>query len=145
MVQTGTGDPHQLMTRINGRRIGPLVVAPIPLLRTLLHLSCIVGSQGEVLQTMTSGHGTGRNEVVQRQTIKGTKCTPQTLNSLVYRLSRRISPVQIISSSPSVLDVEATLELLKAFRLSVVDILGVGNELRRRRSVGSRHFVWRTG
>ena len=45
----------------------------------------------------------------------------------------------------SILDVVATLESLEALRSSIVDILGVGNELRRRRSIGSRYFEWRTG
>ena len=31
-------------------------------------------------------------------------------------------------------------EPLEALRPSIVDILGIGDELRRRRSVGSRHF-----
>ena len=48
-------------------------------------------------------------------------------------------------SASSVLDVVAALEPLEALSVSVVDILGVGDELRRRRSVGSRHFEWRTG
>ena len=43
-------------------------------------------------------------------------------------------------SDPGVLDVVAAFEPLKAIHLSIVDILGVGDELRRRRSVGSRHF-----
>ena len=49
-------------------------------------------------------------------------------------------------SGLSVLDVVAALELLEALRASIVDVLGIGDELRRRRrSVGSRHFEWRTG
>ena len=45
-----------------------------------------------------------------------------------------------------ILDVEAALELLEALSASVVDVLGIGNKLgRRRRSVGSRHFKWRMG
>ena len=44
-----------------------------------------------------------------------------------------------------VLDVVMALEPLEAFRPSIVDILGIGDELRRRRSVGSRHFKWRMG
>ena len=43
-------------------------------------------------------------------------------------------------------DIVAALEPLEALRPSIVDILGIGDELRRRsRSVGSRHFEWRTG
>ena len=40
-----------------------------------------------------------------------------------------------------VLDVVATLESLEALRTGIVNILGVADELRRRRrSVGSGHF-----
>ena len=46
---------------------------------------------------------------------------------------------------PSILDVVLCLELLEALCPSVVDILGVGDELRRRRSVGGRHFMWKMG
>ena len=53
--------------------------------------------------------------------------------------------VRIITGGPSILDVESTLELLEALHLSIVNVLGIGDELRRRRSVGSRHFKWRTG
>ena len=43
--------------------------------------------------------------------------------------------------SPDILDVVPCLELLEALHMSVVDVLGVGNELRRgRRSIGGRHF-----
>ena len=45
----------------------------------------------------------------------------------------------------SILNVEPCPELLEAFCPSIVNILGIGDELRRRRSVGSRHFEWRTG
>ena len=48
--------------------------------------------------------------------------------------------------NPSVLNVVATLESLEALRPSIVDLLSIADELRRRRrSVGSRHFEWRTG
>ena len=44
-------------------------------------------------------------------------------------------------SSPRVLDIVPRLELLEALGTSIVDVLGIGNELRRRsRSVGSRYF-----
>ena len=72
--------------------------------------------------------------------------TPQTLDSLVYRLGQRIGPPRIIVGNSGILDVVATLETLEALSASIVDILGIGDELRRRRrSVGSRHFEWRTG
>ena len=44
-------------------------------------------------------------------------------------------------SGPHVLDVVPCLELLEALRTGVVNVLGIGDELRRRRrSVGGRHF-----
>ena len=146
MVQTHTNDPHQLMTCIDHLQVRPLVVAPIPLLHATFHLQCVVGSQGQALETMMSGHRTRRDKVVQRQAIEGTERTPQTLDSLVHCLCQRISPARIVVGNSSVLDVVVTLELLETFQPSVVDILGIGDKLgRRRRSVGSRHFVWRTG
>ena len=51
----------------------------------------------------------------------------------------------IIVSGPSVLKVVSGLELLEALHMSIVDILGIGDKLGRRRSIGSRHFKWRTG
>ena len=87
MVQTSTHDPDQLTTRIDRLGVWPLVIAPIPLLCTLLHLSHIVRSQGQALETTTSGHGTRRNEVVEGETIKGSEHTPWTLHSLVDHLS----------------------------------------------------------
>ena len=99
-----------------------------------------------MLKTTTSGHRPRGNEVIQRQAIEGTERTPRTLDSLIDCLGRRISPPRIVAGNSSVLDVEAPLESLEALSASIVDILGIGNELgRRRRSVGSRHFEWRTG
>ena len=146
MVQTSTNDPHQLTTRIDRLGVWPLVIAPIPLLRTSLHLSHIVRSQGQALETMMSGHRPGGDKVVQRQTIKGTERTPRTLDSLIDCLGRRISPPRIIAGATGVLDVVVALEPLEALRPGIVDVLSIGDELRRRRgSVGSRHFEWRTG
>ena len=65
---------------------------------------------------------------------------------MVNNLRRRIDPIGIVASNMSVLDVEPRLELLEPFGTGVVDILSIGDELgRRRRSVGSRRFEWRTG
>ena len=141
MVQTSTNDPHQLTTCLDRHRVWPLVIMPVPLLCASFHLSRIVGRQGQTLETTTSSHRPRGDEVIQGQTIKGTERTPQTLNSLVYCLGQRIGPIWIITGGPGILDVVVTLESLEALCLSVVNILGVGDELRRRsRSVGSRHF-----
>ena len=89
-----------------------------------------------------SGHGTRGNEIVKRESIEGTESTPRTLYGLIDHLGRKIYGIWIIAGSPSVLDVVSPLELLKALGASIVNVLGVGNKLRRRRrSVGSRHFV----
>ena len=53
--------------------------------------------------------------------------------------------MRIVARDMGVLDVVAALEPLEALCPSIVDILRIGNELRRRRNVGSRHFEWRTG
>ena len=146
MVQSRTNNPDQLTTRVDRLRVRPLVVAPVPLLRALFHLRRVVGSQGQMLETTMSSHRPRRDEVVQRQTVEGTERTPRTLDSLVHRLGRRIGPIWIIAGRAGILDIVAALELLEALCPGVVDILGVGDELRRRRrSVGSRHFEWRTG
>ena len=141
MIKAGPDNTNQLTTNVDHRGVWPLVVMPVPLLCALFHLSCIVGRQGQTLQPMMSGHRTRRNEVVQGQTIKGTEHTPQTLDSLVDCLSQQIIPIGIIAGGPGVLDVVPHLETLEALHASVVDVLGIGNELGRRgRSVGSRHF-----
>ena len=120
--------------------------SPVPLLCASFHLSRVIGRQRQTLETMTSGHRPRGNEVVRRQTIEGTERTPQTLDSLVNRLSRRIGPVRIVTSATGILDIVMAFEPLEALRLSIVDILGIGDKLGRRRgSVGSRHFKWRTG
>ena len=92
-----------------------------------------------MLQTTTSGHRTRGDKVVQRQGIERTECTPWTLHGLVDGFGGRINCVWVITSGPSILDVVLCLELLEALCVGIVDILGVGNKLRRR-SVGSRHF-----
>ena len=42
--------------------------------------------------------------------------------------------------SPGVLDIEPCLELLETLGMGIVDILGIGDKLGRRRSIGGRHF-----
>ena len=98
-----------------------------------------------MLETMTSGHRPRRDEVVQGQPIEGTERTPRTLDSLENHLGRRIDPPRIVTGDTGVLDVVAALEPLEALRPSIVNILRIADELRRRRSVGGRHFEWRTG
>ena len=87
----------------------------------------------------TSSHRTRGNEVVKRETIKGPESASRTLYSLMDRLSRWISPVRIIVGGPGVLDIVLGLELFEALHPGIIDILGIGDELRRR-SVGGRHF-----
>ena len=64
---------------------------------------------------------------------------------MIDNLWRWVDPIGIIASNPRVLDVVPRLELFEPFGAGVVDILSVGDELRRRRSVRGRHFEWRTG
>ena len=73
------------------------------------------------------------------------KGTSRTLHSLIDHFGRRIGHVGIVASGVGILDIVPTLEDLEALRTSVVNVLGVRDKLRRRRSVGSRHFKWRTG
>ena len=140
MVDPRPDDTNQLSTSINGPQVWPLVVAPVPLLRASLHLSHIVGCQGQMLETMTSSHRTGRDKVVQRETVKRLERTPRTLHGLIDHFSRRISPVRIIMGGPSVLDIVPHLELFETLGAGIVDILSIGDELRRRGSIQSRHF-----
>ena len=92
-----------------------------------------------MLHSTTSGHGTRSDEVVKGETVEGSEHTPRTLNSLLNCLGQQIGPIWIITGGLSVLDVVVTLESLEALHPSIVDILGVGDELRRR-SVRGRHF-----
>ena len=65
---------------------------------------------------------------------------------MINNLGRRIDPIGIVASGPSVLDVVPRFELLEPLSTGVVDVLSIGDELRRRRrSVGGRHFEWRMG
>ena len=146
MVDSGSDNTDQLPTNVDRLRACPLVVVPIPLLRAMLHLCHVVGSQGQRLETTTSSYGTSRDKVVQRERVEGPGSTPRTLHGLVDHFSQRVNAVGIVASGPCILDVVSHLELLEALRVSIVDILGVGNKLGRRgRSIGSRHFEWRTG
>ena len=140
MIKPGPDDTDQLTTSVDCPQVWPLIVTPVPLLRASLHLSRVVGSQGQTLKTMTCGHRPRGNEVVEGETVKGTECAPRTLHCLINCLSQRICPVGIVTGGLGVLNVVPHLEMLKALRLGIVDILGIGDKLRRRRSVGSRHF-----
>ena len=67
--------------------------------------------------------------------------TPWTFDGLIDGFCQRIDPVGIVMSGTSVLDVVPHLETLETLSASIVDVLGIGNELRgRRRSIGGRHF-----
>ena len=58
---------------------------------------------------------------------------------MVDDFGRRIDPIGIVTSGTGILDVVPRLELLETLGAGVVDVLGIGDELgRRRRSVGSR-------
>ena len=146
MVQTGTNNTDQLTTSVYRHQRRPLLIMPVLLLHTVFHLCHIVGSQGQTLETTTSGHGSTGDEVIQGQPIKGPLRTPQTLCSLEDGFGCWISPMRIVASNPRILDIVGGFEPLEALCPGIVDILGKGDESRRRRrSVGSRHFMWRMG
>ena len=145
MVDPDPNHADQLSTNVNRLQTWPLIIALVPLLRAAFHLRRIVGRQGQMLEVTTSSYRPSRDKVVQGERIEGLESTPWTLDSLINGFSRRIDHVRIIACGPGVLDIESRLELLKPFGASIVDILGVGDELRRRRSVGGRHFKWRMG
>ena len=95
--------------------------------------------------TMSSYGPTG-NEVIQGQTVESPLRTPWTLCSLEDGLGSRIRSTRIVVSTSHVLDIVGGFEPLEALRPGVVDVLGKGDESRRRRrSVGSRYFKWRMG
>ena len=98
-----------------------------------------------MLEATTSGDGTRRDKVIQRQGVEGPESGARTLDGLVDNFGGRIGAVWIVASDPRILDVVLHLELLEALRAGIVDVLGIGDELGRRRSVGSRHFEWRMG
>ena len=94
---------------------------------------------------MSSNRPAG-DEVVQGQPVKGPLGTSQTLRCLEDVFGCWISPTRIVASNPRILDIVGGFEPLEALHPGVVDVLGKGDESRRRRrSVGSRHFKWRTG
>ena len=141
MVDPGANDPDQLMTNVDRLRARTLIVPTIPLLRAAFHLHCIVGRQGQPLEVAMSSYSPRRDEVVQQQCVKGPEGTTWTLDGLIDSFSRRVDAVWVVTSGVGVLDVILRLELLEALGASVVDVLSVGDELRRRRrSVGGRHF-----
>ena len=72
--------------------------------------------------------------------------TPRTFGSLVDILGARIRPTRIVTGGTGILPVVGGLKPLEALHPGVVDILGKADKSRRRRrSIGSRHFKWRTG
>ena len=145
MIEASPDDTNQLTTGVNHPQIRPLVITPVLLLHAPLHLCHVVGGQEQMLEMTTSSHGTSGDEIIQGKRVKGPESTPWTFHGLIDRFSRRVNTVGIVVSGSHVLDIVLRLELLEALHTCVVDILGIGNELRRRRSIGGRHFVWRTG
>ena len=72
--------------------------------------------------------------------------TTWTLHSLIDCFGCRVNAVQVVTGVSGVLDIVPCLELFETLGAGVVDVLGIGDELRRgRRSVGSGHFMWRMG
>ena len=65
MVQTSTDHTDQLPTRVDSLCPCSLVVTLVPLLHVPLHLSSVVGSEGETLEMMTSSEGPRSDKVLQ--------------------------------------------------------------------------------
>ena len=145
MIKTGPDDTDQLTTYVDRPRVGPLVVMSVPLLCASFHLSRIVGCQGQTLETTTSRDGPSRDKVVQGESIQRPESTSWTLYGLIHYFSQRICCIRIVTSGVGVPDVVPSFETFEAISVSIVHILGIGNELGRGRSVGSRNLKWRTG
>ena len=129
---------------VNNFQTCTLVVVPIPLLCAAFHLCSIVGCQGQVLGMTASRTGSRSDEILEGESVEGPLGTPTRLDGVVDIFRRQVSTIRIVPSAASVLLVEDGLVLFEALHIGVVDILGKGHK-RRRRSVGSRHFMWRTG
>ena len=145
MIQTGPNYTNQLSTSVNNVQPRTLIVTLIPFLGAVSHLGGIVQSKGKTFEMMMSGNGPRLNEVLKGKAIKGPFGTAWTFGCLVHIFGSRASPSQIVASSTSILVIIRSLKLLEALHLGVIDILGEGDKSGRRRSIGSRHFKWRTG
>ena len=145
MVKTDTDDTDELTTCINHLCPCSLVVVHVPLLCTVFHLCVVVGSQGQMLQMTTSHNWTQHQEVLEGQLFEGSFGASGILDLIVDSLWDQIGGVWIVMCGASILLVVQGLELLEALHLGVVGISSEGDKSRGRRSVGSRHFVWRTG
>ena len=64
VVQTCTDNTNQLSTGVDDLQTSPLVVMFVPFLGALLHLSSVIRSKGEMLETTTSGNSPHLNEVL---------------------------------------------------------------------------------
>ena len=117
----------------------------VPLLCAVFHLCHIVGCQGQALEAMTSSDGPRGDETLKRESIESLLRTSGTLDGIIDVFSCWVGPPRVVIGGTGVLLVEDGFVLFKALHLGVVDVLGKGDESRRRgrRSVGSRHFVWR--
>ena len=71
VVQPSTHHSNQLTTSVDNLQPRPLVVMPVPLLRTAFYLCCIVGHQGQMLEMMMSGDQTRCDKVLERKTLEG--------------------------------------------------------------------------
>ena len=145
VVKPDTDATNQLMTQVNNLWPFPLVIAIIPLLHIVGHLDIIVQYQGKVFEVTMSSDGSWDDEILEGKLLKLPLRTPRILNLVINNLQDRIRQVGIIANSTSVPLVVQGLELLESPYSSVVRIGSVGDKARRWKSVGSRHFVWRTG
>ena len=145
VVQPSTDHSDQLMTGVNNFSPWPLVVMLVPLLCAAFHLCCIVGCQGQALEATTSRNQSGSDEVLERERVEGLLRAATQLDGIVDLFCCRVCALWIVSGAASILLVEDGFVLFEALRLGVVNVLGEGDESRRRRNIGGRHFVWRMG
>ena len=83
------------------------------------------------------------DEVMEGELLELPLSQTGSFHLVINNLRDWIWSVRIVPGTTSVLLVVEVLELFEPLHLGVVEISSIGDEARRR-SVGSRHFVWRT-
>ena len=82
---------------------------------------------------------------MERERIEGPLGTPAQLDGIVDIFHHQVGTTRIIPGATGIVLIEDGPVLFETLHLGIIDILGEGDESRGRRSVGSRHFVWRMG
>ena len=132
MVDPRPNDTDQLPTYVDHLRTQPLIVMAIPLLRAAFHLCCIVGCQGKMLEATMSSDCPRGDKVVEGKRVEGPESASRTLHGLIDGFGGGVNAIGIVVSSSHILDIVLRLKLLEALRVSIVNVLSVGNELDRK-------------